>query len=115
MNERQAPTVRQWEARPRGDCKAKGLLGKCAAFWRLDGKRFSIRAKVTSIGGYSAHADQQGLVEFVTGLRQLPREIRMVHGDERAKEALLHKLNRSLSTALRRHCINSQPPPPLAH
>jgi len=32
-----------------------------------DGERFDIRAKVTSIGGYSTDVDQKGLVEFVTG------------------------------------------------
>ena len=51
----------------------------------LDGERFDIRAKVTSIGGYSAHADQNGLVEFVTGMREWSREIRVVHGEEGAK------------------------------
>jgi len=51
----------------------------------LDGERFDIRAKVTSIGGYSAHADQQGLVEFVTGMRQWPREIRVVHDEKKPK------------------------------
>ncbi len=55
----------------------------------LDGKRFDIRARVTSIGGYSAHADQKGLVEFVTGMREWPREIRVVHGEIKAKEALV--------------------------
>jgi len=54
----------------------------------LDGERFEIRAKVTSIGGYSAHADQKGLVEFVTGMRQWPTEIRIVHGEPKAKQAL---------------------------
>jgi len=58
----------------------------------LDGKRFDIRARVTSIGGYSAHADQKGLVEFVTGMREWPREIRVVHGDERAKRVLASAL-----------------------
>jgi len=36
----------------------------------LDGERFDIRAKVTSMGGYSAHADQKGLVAFVMGMRE---------------------------------------------
>jgi metallo-beta-lactamase family protein len=58
----------------------------------LDGERFDIRAKVTSIGGYSAHADQKGLVEFVTGMQQWPTNIRIVHGEQRAKEALAARL-----------------------
>lgn len=58
----------------------------------LDGERFDIQAKVTSIGGYSAHADQKGLVEFVTGMQQWPTNIRIVHGERRAKEALAARL-----------------------
>ena len=54
----------------------------------LDGERIDIRAGITSIGGYSAHADQKGLVEFVTGMQQWPSEIRVVHGEERAKGVL---------------------------
>ncbi len=60
----------------------------------LDGERFDIRAKVTSIGGYSAHADQKGLVEFVTGMQQWPTEIKVVHGDVRAKEVLAAQLHK---------------------
>lgn len=54
----------------------------------LDGERFDIRAGITSIGGYSAHADQKGLVDFVTGMQRWPTEIRVVHGEQRAKKAL---------------------------
>ncbi len=61
----------------------------------LDGERFNIRSGVTSIGGYSAHADQKGLVEFVTGMQQWPSEIRVVHGEQKAKEALAAQLYES--------------------
>lgn len=54
----------------------------------LDGERFDIRAMVTSIGGYSAHADQKGLVEFVTEMGKWPSEIRIVHGEPKARQAL---------------------------
>lgn len=54
----------------------------------LDGERFDIRADISSIGGYSAHADQNGLVDFVTGMQQWPTEIRVVHGEQKAKQAL---------------------------
>ena len=54
----------------------------------LDGERIDVRAGIASIGGYSAHADQKGLVEFVTGMREWPGEIRVVHGEEGAKREL---------------------------
>ncbi|WP_312257197.1 MBL fold metallo-hydrolase [Stutzerimonas nitrititolerans] len=62
----------------------------------LDGERFDIRAGISSIGGYSAHADQNGLVDFVTGMQQWPTEIRVVHGEQRAKEALAKALKQHL-------------------
>lgn len=55
---------------------------------RLDNENIRIRASVETIGGYSAHADQQDLVAFVTGMAQPPEEIRLVHGDRAAKRAL---------------------------
>jgi metallo-beta-lactamase family protein len=51
----------------------------------LDGQRFEIGAKVHTIGGYSAHADQKGLVGFVTRMRQWPSQVRIVHGETGAK------------------------------
>lgn len=58
----------------------------------LDGERFDIRAGISSIGGYSAHADQNGLVGFVTGMQQWPTEIRVVHGEQEAKQTLADRL-----------------------
>ncbi len=58
----------------------------------LDNERFTIRARVETIGGYSAHADQQGLVNFVKGIKHKPQEIRLVHGDKGAKQALKEAL-----------------------
>ncbi len=58
----------------------------------LDGERHTIRARVETIGGYSAHADQQGLVNFVKDMKHKPREIRLVHGDKGAKQALKEAL-----------------------
>lgn len=62
----------------------------------LDGERIDVRAGIASIGGYSAHTDQKGLVEFVTGMQVWPSEIRVVHGEQRAKEALAEVLKQHL-------------------
>lgn len=58
----------------------------------IDGERIDIRAQVQSLAGYSAHADQRGLVRFITGMREWPREGRLVHGDEGAKSQLRQQL-----------------------
>lgn len=54
----------------------------------LDGQRYTIRAGVHTLEGYSAHADQQDLLNFVGRMRDKPRQIRLVHGDAGAKAAL---------------------------
>ncbi|NIO34825.1 MAG: MBL fold metallo-hydrolase [Planctomycetales bacterium] len=58
----------------------------------LDGKEYPIRAKVHSLSGYSAHADQQNLLDFVHGMSQPPGEVVLVHGERDAKAALKTKL-----------------------
>lgn len=58
----------------------------------LDGERLNIRAQVTSISGYSAHAGQDDLVGFIRRMRKLPREVRLVHGDADAKATLRERL-----------------------
>jgi len=75
----------QAEGTPGHQIQAYGPKG---GYVDLNGERFDIRARITSVGGYSAHADQKGLVEFVTGMRQWPAEIRLVHGEQQAKRVL---------------------------
>lgn len=58
----------------------------------LDGERVTIRAGVHVLSGYSAHADQAGLVRFVTGMRRLPREVRLIHGEDDARAALAARI-----------------------
>jgi metallo-beta-lactamase family protein len=58
----------------------------------LDGQLYEVRAKVFSVPGYSAHADQAGLVEFVTGMTRWPSRIRLVHGEASAQQALATRL-----------------------
>ncbi|WP_415906485.1 MBL fold metallo-hydrolase [Neptuniibacter sp. QD72_48] len=58
----------------------------------LDEDKIDIKAGVYTISGYSAHADQKDLVNFVKRMRFMPKEIRIVHGDAEAKQALRMKL-----------------------
>jgi metallo-beta-lactamase family protein len=51
-------------------------------------ERFDIRARVHTISGYSAHADQAGLVDFVRGMATPPAQVRLIHGDPEASETL---------------------------
>ena len=58
----------------------------------LEGVKYPVRAGVYSISGYSAHADQKNLVDFVTGMGTPPDEVILVHGERGPKTALRNKL-----------------------
>lgn len=81
----------QAEGTPGRDIQQYGPKG---GWVELDGERYAIRAQVETIGGYSAHADQQGLFNFVKGMKHKPHEIRLVHGDKGAKLGLKEVLRR---------------------
>ncbi|GEN29437.1 MBL fold hydrolase [Halovibrio variabilis] len=73
----------------------------------LDGERVDIRAGITTISGYSAHAGQRDLLNFIKRMRRWPREVRLVHGDDQAREAfkasieaVAHKAGRPISVVL---------------
>jgi len=79
--------------------QAQGTTGRDIQHWgpkagyvELDRKRYQINAGTHTISGYSAHADQKDLVNFVKRMRKKPKEIRIVHGDKKAKQALKKQL-----------------------
>ncbi|MBR0564517.1 MBL fold metallo-hydrolase, partial [Azoarcus sp. L1K30] len=63
-------------------------FGPRGGYVDLDGERITIRAGVHTLSGYSAHADQNDLVRFITRMRHLPAEVRLIHGDDEARRAL---------------------------
>jgi len=79
--------------------RAIQTYGPKGGYVDLGGQRFSILAGVHTLGGYSAHADQAGLLRFVRGIRHKPREIRLVHGDGPAKHELRNRLQAMLPEA----------------
>ena len=88
--------------------QAKGTAGRDilkyskrpGGYVKLDGERFDIEAKVYQLTGYSAHADQRGLVEWVASMPERPGRIKLVHGETEAQEALEKKIER-LATPVR--------------
>ena len=58
----------------------------------LDNNRYDIRARVHTISGYSAHADQKNLVNFIKRMRKRPKHVRLVHGESDAQRTLQAKL-----------------------
>ena len=54
----------------------------------LDGERKTIRAGVHTLSGYSAHADQQGLVDWIESMPEKPGAVKLVHGEASARRVL---------------------------
>ena len=79
---------------PGNAIKAYGPRG---GYVDLDGERIDIRAGIDTLGGYSAHADQRGLVNFVTRMRHWPSQIRLVHGERDAKQKLSEVLKQEFA------------------
>jgi metallo-beta-lactamase family protein len=76
--------------------QGKGTLGahlqEGATTVKLDGQVRQVRCKIRSISGFSSHADESGLLEWLSGFaRPSPRRVFLVHGDPAAQEALRPK------------------------
>ncbi len=78
---------------PGRDIQVYGPRGGYVVF---DGQRYPIRAGIHTIGGYSAHADQQNLINFVRRMRHRPHTVRLVHGDAGAKKDLAARLQQAI-------------------
>ncbi len=60
----------------------------------LDGDLYPVRAEVFKVSGYSAHADQQDLLNFIEGISTKPKQIRIVHGETETKQAFAKLLQK---------------------
>lgn len=58
----------------------------------IDGEKISIRANIHTLSGYSAHADQQQLLDFIACARSPVKRIRLIHGEPLAQAALAHAI-----------------------
>lgn len=80
--------------------QAGGTLGRRlvdgARSVSLFGDRVPVRAKVHTIGGLSAHADQPGLLEWLRNIEKAPRRVFVVHGEHSASETFVDAIRSEL-------------------
>jgi metallo-beta-lactamase family protein len=62
-------------------------------------EKIEVKAEITSIGAYSAHADQNKLVQWVKNAVRSPEKIFVTHGEEGASVALATRLEKELSVS----------------
>jgi metallo-beta-lactamase family protein len=60
---------------------------------RIFGETYERRAEVATIGGLSAHAGQDLLLEYARAVQGKVKQIFLVHGEEKAAGALMEKMN----------------------
>ncbi|MHC4940501.1 MAG: MBL fold metallo-hydrolase RNA specificity domain-containing protein [Planctomycetota bacterium] len=87
--------------------QAPGTLGhqlvKGAENVRIFGERIHVNAKIHTLGGFSAHAGQSELIEWVEPLVQSGARVVLTHGEEDSRRALADKLRE-------RYTIDAQRP-----
>lgn len=54
----------------------------------INNEQTEVNAQIHTISGYSAHADQNDLLKFVTGVTKQPKAVHLIHGEEEAKQEL---------------------------
>jgi len=75
--------------------QAQGTLGRRlvdgAKHIRLWGETIQVNAKIHTIGGFSAHADQRGLLHWLGQFKSRPHVV-LVHGENRAIDTLREEI-----------------------
>ena len=56
------------------------------------GKYYPVKAEIHHIESLSAHADQQGLLDWTSNIKNIPEETFLIHGEPTAQDALRVKL-----------------------
>lgn len=59
---------------------------------KLYGKFYAVKAKIENVSGLSAHADQKGLIDWMSQLKKKPEKIFIVHGEPQSADALRVKI-----------------------
>lgn len=59
---------------------------------KIFGEEIAVNARIEYIEGYSGHADQDGLMNFVYSFIKKPKQIFLIHGEEESQEVLEQKL-----------------------
>jgi metallo-beta-lactamase family protein len=54
---------------------------------RILGEKYTVRARVVRINGFSAHADRNELLDWLKGMKTPPRKVFVVHGEEKSSKS----------------------------
>jgi metallo-beta-lactamase family protein len=80
----------------RGDSLASGVREV-----KIHGSYVTVRAEVVKLDGFSAHADQRGLLDWLGVCERTPRGIFVVHGEAAAADTMRRKIEEDLGCRAR--------------
>ncbi len=69
------------------------LLSEGAKTVRIHGEEISVNAVIESIYGYSGHADQDGLFNWLSAVEDIRRQVFVVHGEPESADAFAQLIN----------------------
>ena len=68
---------------------------------KIFGEEIAVNARIEYIEGYSGHADQEGLMNFIYSFnQQKPKHIFLVHGEEQSENELKHKIEEDAKSSV---------------
>jgi metallo-beta-lactamase family protein len=56
------------------------------------GEKVPVRASIHTLGGFSAHADQDGLMQWFASMARSRPQLILAHGEDRARQALARRI-----------------------
>lgn len=79
--------------------QAAGTLGRKlvegAGYVRIWGEPIAVKAKIYSLGGFSAHAGQKDLLRWFGSIAPSHPRVVLIHGEDKAREALKERLHQA--------------------
>jgi metallo-beta-lactamase family protein len=81
--------------------QARGTLGRHIVDGSKDvrilGQHYPVRARVVQLSGFSAHADRDELMKWLSALKKTPRQLFVTHGESEAADSFCEYIGEKMS------------------
>ncbi|MDK2807267.1 MAG: metallo-beta-lactamase family protein [Thermoanaerobacterium sp.] len=81
--------------------QAKGTLGRRILEGEktvnIFGEEITVNAEIENIESFSGHADQKGLMDWISSFKKKPKKVFIVHGEDSAQKVLSDKIKSELN------------------
>lgn len=81
--------------------QAKGTLGRRILEGEktvnIFGEEITVNAEIENIESFSGHADQKGLIDWISSFKRKPKKVFIVHGEDKAQKVFSDKIRGELN------------------